>query len=141
MHALGRGRSAPRLTFGANWLAPLQEDASESELQVLPPNERLDWEGMPSRPLCRQLAGGRRSLRAGALLGMSAAEQLERSLGFVITHEIGHTPGLRHKDRDVDQGLGLELLEVARRDAGLAPTLDEEPEVAARWSQPGGTPR
>jgi Met-zincin len=82
--------------FGANWLQPFKDEAPEPEAMAPPtPTARLGWAGMPAQPLCMQRPPLRR-LSPGALAGMTGKEKLERHLGQLIAHEIGHTLGLRH---------------------------------------------
>jgi len=87
--------------FGSGWVRadrfaddpPAGAPAAPRAHPVVP---GLGWSGIESKPLCVMWDDDTELAAVGGTSQLTAGEKLERYVGQMITHEIGHDLGLRH---------------------------------------------
>jgi len=91
--------------FGGGFFAPFPDDATAGPTALAKPGAKakptrpsLVWQDQDSTPPCVMWAPGweHHLLPGDATTQLTGAQKLERYIQHVVTHEVGHTLGLRH---------------------------------------------
>lgn len=88
--------------FGGGFFSPLPDDPPAGAVSLPAPRPRtkvrtLQWQGKNPQPLCVMWGlDYQNRIGAGGNASLTGKQKLEAYIQHVVTHEVGHTLGLRH---------------------------------------------
>jgi uncharacterized protein DUF4953 len=113
--------------FGGGFFSPLPDDAPAGGSASLPtPKARtkirtLQWQGLDAQPTC-VMWGLPYETRIGAPgnASLTGKQKLEQYIQYVVTHEVGHTLGLRHNFKGSLMPPTSSIMEYSTLEASIA---------------------
>jgi hypothetical protein len=112
--------------FGGGFFSPLPDDEAASALKLPAPKatskvRTLSWQGVNPHPLCVMWGPAYQThLGAPGNAKLTGKEKLEAYIQYVVTHEVGHTLGLRHNFKGSLLPPTSSIMEYSVLDASIA---------------------